>query len=49
MAKKHKSDEGILTQVDMKFDTLGRPNPVFRCNKCGQIVSSAEINEIADY
>ena len=45
--KFHKSDRGTLVQVDMKW-VDGRPNPVYKCSKCGTIIDSANWQSICE-
>ena len=39
--KIHKADEGVMIQTDMKWKG-GRPNPVYRCQKCGTVLDSTQ-------
>ena len=39
--KIHKSDGGTMIQTDMKW-LNSRPNPVYRCQKCGMILDSTQ-------
>jgi hypothetical protein len=44
---KHKADEGEMIQVDMKWK-YSRPNPVYKCSKCGIILDSTQHEEMID-